>query len=167
MIIVKNDKNENHFNENLVMSAEEEEIFNLTNSYWIYNKLFDIGDDKIRHHCHITRKYRGVAHWSSKINLGLSRKIPVIFHQLRGYDSHLIIKEISKFDVNVSVIRNGLEKCMAFTINKNMIFIDSMQFMNSSLDSLLKYLSDSDFKYLSEEFSGEFLGLVKQKGLYP
>ena len=49
-------------------------------------------------------------------------------------DSHLIIKEISKFDVKVSVIPNGLEKYMIFTINTNLIFIDSMQFMNSSLD---------------------------------
>ena len=39
--------------------------------------------------------------------------------------------------------------------------------MNSSLDSLVKNLSDNDFKYLSEEFSGEFLELVKQKGVYP
>ena len=56
---------------------------------------------------------------------------------------------------------------MAFTINKNLVFIDSMQSMNSSLDSLVKNLSDNDFKYLSEEFSGEFLKLVKQKGVYP
>ena len=48
-----------------------------------------------------------------------------------------------------------------------MAFIDSMQFMNSSLDSLVKNLSDNDFKYLSEEFSDEFLKLIKQKGVYP
>ena len=39
--------------------------------------------------------------------------------------------------------------------------------MNSSLDSLVKNLSDNDFKYLSEELSGECLRLVKQKGVYP
>ena len=39
--------------------------------------------------------------------------------------------------------------------------------MNSSLDSLVKNLSDNDFKYFSEDFSGEFLKLVKQKGVYP
>ena len=94
----------------------------------------------------------------------MSKKIP---HNLRGYDSHLIIKDISKFDVKVSVIPKGLEKYMAFTINRNLVFIDSMQFMNSSLDSLVKNLLDNDFKYLSEEFSGEFLRLVKQKGVYP
>ena len=77
------------------------------------------------------------------------------------------MKEISKFDLEVSVIPNALEKYMGFTINTNLIFIDSMQFMNSTLDSLVKNLSDNDFKYLSEEFSGEFLKLVKQKGVYP
>ena len=97
----------------------------------------------------------------------MTRKIPVIFHNLRGYDSHLLIKEISTFDVKVSVIPNGLENYMAFTINTNLIFIDSMQFMNFSLDSLVKNLSDNDFKYLSEEFSGNLLKLVKEKGVYP
>ena len=56
---------------------------------------------------------------------------------------------------------------MAFTINRNSVFIDSMQFMNSSLASLVKNLKDKDFKYLSEEFSGEYLKLLKEKGLYP
>ena len=145
-----------HFNKNLINSAKEEERFQLTNSCWICDKLFDVGDDKVRAHCHITGKYSGAAHWNSNINLNLSKKIPVIFHNLRGYDSHLIIKEISQFNVKVSVIPNGLQKYMAFTINRNLIFIDSVQFMNSSLDSLVKNLSDNDFKYLSEEFSSDF-----------
>ena len=129
--------------------------------------MYDVGDDKVRDHCHITGKYRGAAHWSCNINLKLTKKIPVIFHNLKGFDSHLIMKEVSKSDVKLSVRPNGLEKYMAFTINTNLVFTDSMQFMNSSLDSLVKNLSDKDFKYLSEEFSGEFLELVKQKGVYP
>ena len=71
---------------------------------------------------------------SCNINLKLIKKIPVIFHNLRGYDSHLIMKEVGKFNVIISVIPNGLDKYMAFTINKNSDFIDNMQFMNSSLD---------------------------------
>ena len=126
-----------HFHKNLIMSAEEES-YQLSNSCWICDKLFDVGDEKVRDHCRITGKYRGSTNWSCNINLKLSKKIPVIFHNLRGYDSHLIIKEISKFDVKVSVIPNGLDKYMAFTINRNLVFIDSMQFMNSSLDSLVK-----------------------------
>ena len=155
-----------HFNKNLIMSAGKIERFQLSNNCWICDELFDVEDEKVRDHCHITEKYRGAAHWSCNINLKLSKKNPVIFHNLRGYDSHLKIKEIGQFEVKISVIPNGLEKCMAFTINRNLVFIDNMQFMNSSLDSLVKTLSDNDFKYLSEEFSGEFLKLVKQKGAY-
>ena len=64
------------------MSAEEEERFQLSSSCLICNKLFDVEDDKVRDHCHITGKYRGAAHWSCSINLELSKKIPVIFHNL-------------------------------------------------------------------------------------
>ena len=95
------------------MSAEE---LQLTNSCWICDKLFDVGDDKVRDHCHITAKYRGAAHWSCNINLKLNYKIPVIFHNLIIYGSHLIIKEIGKSDVKVSVIPHGLKKCMALTV---------------------------------------------------
>ena len=56
---------------------------------------------------------------------------------------------------------------MAFTISNNLVFINSMQFMSSSLNKLVKNLSDNDFKYLSQEFSGDLLQLVKQKGVYP
>ena len=156
-----------HFNKNLIMSAVEEERFQLSNSFWICDKLFDVGGEKVRDHCHMTRKHRGAAYWSCNINLKLTNKIPVIFHNLRGYDSNFKMKEISKFDVKVSVIPNVLEKYMAFSINTHLIFIDSIQFINSSLDSLVKNLSDNDFKCLSEEFSGEFLESVKQKGVYP
>ena len=127
------------------MSAEEEEKFQLANSCWICNTLFDVGDEKVRDQCHITGKYRGAAHFSCNANLKLSKKVPVIFHTLRGYDNHLIIKEVSKSDVNVSVTPNGLEKYMAFTINKNLVFSDSMEFMSLTLDLLVKNLSDNDF----------------------
>ena len=91
-----------------------------------------------------------------------------MFHNLRGYDNHLIMQETCKFDVKVSVIPNGLEKYMAFTINRNLVFIDSMQFMmDCPLDALVKNFSNNVFKYLSEEISGEFLELVNQKGVYP
>ena len=74
------------------------------------------------------------------------------------------MQEISKFDVELSVISNRLEKYMAFTIIKNLIFIDNMQFINSSLDVLVKNLTYNDFKHLSQEVNGNLLKLVKQKG---
>ena len=75
-------------------------------------------------------------------NFQLTKKVPVIFHNLRGYNSHLIFCELNKFDVKIRVIPNGLEKYMAFFLNKNLVLIDSMQFMNSSLDKHVKNLSD-------------------------
>ena len=56
---------------------------------------------------------------------------------------------------------------MAFFLNKNLVFIDSIQFMNFSLDKLIKNLSDIDFKYSIEEFGSESLQLLKQKSAYP
>ena len=79
----------------------------------------------------------------------------MILHNLESYDSHLIFKELSKFNCRVSVIPNGLEKYMSFTLNGNIVFIDSMLFLNSSLDEFVKNLGSEDFKYLSEVFSGE------------
>ena len=86
---------------------------------------------------------------------------------MRGYDSHLILSELDKSDVKISVIPDGLEKYMALLLNKNVFFIDSTQFMNFSLDKLVKNLSDEDFKYLVEEFGSENLELLKQKDAYP
>ena len=56
---------------------------------------------------------------------------------------------------------------MGLTLNKNSVFINSMLFTNSSLDKLVKNLSDKNFKYLSEEYSNEQLKLAKEKGIYP
>ena len=74
---------------------------------------------------------------------------------MKGYDSHLIFSELNKFNVKINVIPNRLEKLMAFFLGKNLVFIDSMQFMNSSLDKLVKNLVDEDVKYLVKEFGSE------------
>ena len=68
---------------------------------------------------------------------------------------------LHKFDIKISVIPNGLEKYIAFLLGKNLVFIDSMQFINSSLDKLVKNLSDENFKYLVEEFGSEILEILK------
>ena len=127
-----------YFNKKLIMSAKEEEISQSSNKCWICNNLFDLVDEKVRDHCHIFGKLRGAAHFSCNANFKITKKVSVIFHNLRGYDGHLIMKEINNFDVIIDVIPNGLEKYMAFIINRNLVFIKSMQFMNSSLDSLVK-----------------------------
>ena len=156
----KSDKK--YFNKNLVISEEDEQRFQSSNKCWICDKLFYVGDNKVKDYCHVTEKYRGSAHWSCSFNLKLTKNVPAIIHNLKGYDSHLIMQEIGQFDV----LPNGLEEDMAFTINSNFAFIDSMKFMNSSLDSLVKHLSYSDFKYLSARFIGDLLELVKHKCIH-
>ena len=62
----------------------------------------------------MTSKFRGAAQWKFNINLHITKKVPVIFHNSKGYDSHLIFCEPDKFDVKIGIISNGLEKCMTF-----------------------------------------------------
>ena len=146
----------------MIISEKEEHLFQQSNICWICEKLIDNDDKKVRDHCHVTEKFKGAAHWSCNINLQLTKKVPIIFHNLKCYDSHLIFCELNK-----SVVTNGLEKYMTFFLNKNLVFIDSMQFMNSSLNKFVKNLSDEDFKYLIEEFGSKNLKPLNQKGAYP
>ena len=120
-----------HFNKNLIMTEEEEKQFQSSNTCWICKELIDDGNENVRDHFHKTGKFKDAAHWSSNINLQLTKKFPVIFHNLRGYDSHLIFDEINKSDVKIDVIPNWIRK------------IDSIQF---SLEKLVKNLSENDFK---------------------
>ena len=83
------------------MSAEDEERFKSGNKRWICDKIFDVGDNKAKDHCHVTEKYKDSTQWSCNINLKLTKKVPVICHNLRGCDSHLIMQEIGKFDAKV------------------------------------------------------------------
>ena len=61
----------------------------------------------------------------------------------------------------------GQKNTWYFFLDKSLVFFDSMQFMNFSLDKLVKNLSDEDFKNLVEEFGSKNLELLKQKGVYP
>ena len=74
------------------------------------------------------------------------------------------MQEVGKFNVQVNVILNGLGKYMSFTINDQLSFIDSFQFL--SLNNLVKNLNKNDFEYLSQEFNN-VLDLVTKKGFYP
>ena len=107
-----------HFNKNLMMGEKEEHLFQQSNSCWICKKLIDNDEEKVRDHCHVTGKFRGAAHWNCNINFQLTKKVPVIFHNLRGYDSHLIFNELDEFNVKISVKPNGLGKYIAFFLIK-------------------------------------------------
>ena len=118
-------------------------------------------DVKVRGHCHITGKYRGSAHRDCNINVKLNYKSPAVFHNLKNYDSHLIMQELGKFNLKIIVIPHGLEKYMSFCISSKLSFIDSFQFLSSSFHSLDKNWDQDDFKYLSQEFDNNVLDLVK------
>ena len=133
---------------------KKEKQFQSSNICWISEKFIDDDDEKVTDHCHVTGKFRGAAHWGCNINLQLTKKVHVIFH---NYDSYLIFNELNKFDVKIEVIPNRLEKSMTFFLNKNLVFIDSMEFMNSSLKKLVKNLWENDFKFLTEEFGSKKL----------
>ena len=81
------------------------------------------GDIKVRDHCHITGKYGGSGHGDYNINIKLNHKIPIVFHNLKNCDYHLILQELVKFNLKINVIPNGLEKYMCFNINDKLFLI--------------------------------------------
>ena len=102
----------------------------------------------MRDHCPITEKYRGAAHNACNLKLRIypsKTKVPVVFHNLRGYDGHLILSALGKSEATegqkISCIPNNIEKYMAFGVGQ-LQFIDSLQFMNSSLDKLTANTSE-------------------------
>ena len=147
-------------------------------------KKYTDEDIRVRDHCHITGKYRGSAHQECNLKIRVNPeevKIPVIFHNLRGYDSHFIMQEIGAIvkeytyknkkgeeqRMNINAIPNNMEKYMAFMLGNHLTFIDSFQFMSSSLDKLVSNLPRHSLKYTSKRFEGEKLDLMARKGVYP
>lgn len=132
----------------------------------------------VKDHCHFTGKYRGAAH--SRCNLDYNNInnnklfIPVVFHNLKGYDSHFIIKELHRFEINprdrmdISVIPNNMERFISFSLftRNKLRFIDSFAFMASSLAKLTANLEPDDFSYINDEFDND-ISLLTKKGIYP
>ena len=86
-----------HFNKQLNMTKSDEQEFQRAKACHICDKQYTDDDIRVRDHCHITGKYRGSAHQDCNLKLRIESdkiKIPVIFHNLRGYDSHFIMQEI-------------------------------------------------------------------------
>ena len=172
------------FNKPLRMTKEDEKEFQKAKECHICNKKYTDKDIRVRDHCHITGKYRGSAHQECNLKLRVNPeevKIPVIFHNLRGYDSHFIMQEIGaivknhaytnkkgeKCQMNINAIPNNMEKYMAFMLGNHLTFIDSFQFMSSSLEKLVSNLPRKLFKYTSQVFEGDEFDLMVKKGVYP
>ena len=173
-----------HFNKPLVMTEKNKLDFESSNNCHICKKRYSEKDIRVRDHCHITGNYRGSAHQDCNLKLRLSPsniQIPVFFHNLRGYDSHFIMQQIGEIakkhvyknkkgeecQMDINCIPNNMEKYMAFMLGKHLLFLDSFQFMSSSLDNLTKNLPDDAFIFTQQEFTDEEFNLMKQKGTYP
>ena len=139
--------NNKYFNKPMRLTKKDQQDFKTADECHICNKKYSEKDIHVRDHCHITGKYRGSAHQDCNINF----KLTDIFHNLRGYDSHFIMQEIGKFKLDVYVIPNNMEKYMAFMLEKHLIFIDSFQFMSSSLVKLVSNLPNEAFKYTKKK----------------
>ena len=125
------------------MTKEDNEDFKNSSKCSIRDNDFIDIDVKVRDHCPITGKYSLI--FLNSYNLKLNHKIPIVFHNLRNYGCHLVMQELGKFNLKISVIPNGLEKYMSFTVNNKLSFIDSFQFPGYSLDTLVKNLNKDDF----------------------
>ncbi|KAL4101125.1 hypothetical protein QTP88_021145 [Uroleucon formosanum] len=144
---------------------------------------------KVRDHDHLTGEYRGAAHSICNLNYQNPRFIPIVFHNLSGYDAHLFIKEFGNDNKRIKLIPNNEEKYISFSkmmprkvtrkgkeivIYTELRFIDSFKFLPSSLDKLTNNLRNDSklnlrnkFKELSKYFPEKHLDLVTRKLAYP
>ena len=152
-------------------------------------KKFSLKDRKVRDHCHYTGKYRGAAHSSCNLRYRIPDYIPVIFHNLAGYDAHLFIKELAKHTTKIGVIAKNTENYILFSVKVEvdkfidkarktalnekskeieLRFIDSFKFMSSSLDSLVNNLAKGGHEFWGfEKHNSKQKELLIRKGVYP
>ena len=136
------------------LTSNQNERYKKSKRCHICFRPFTLKDPKVRDHCHYTGNYRGAAHRNCNLQYKILSYIPIVFHNLSGYDAHLFIKELAAsggskmevvaknkedyitFSIRVAVDKyidkNGVEKEKEIELR----FIDSFKFMSSSLDSL-------------------------------
>ena len=141
----------------MIFTEEDIKHFNNASDCWICGE--ELGNDRVRDHCHFTGRYRGSAHNKCNLKYRKPKNIPVFFHNLSGYDSHLFIKKLASPDKNENIdcIPNNEEKYISFSktivtgqyTNKKgeiknktfkIVFKDSLKFMSSSLETLVNNL---------------------------
>ena len=166
----------------MIFTEEDTKHFNNASDCWICGE--ELGNDRVRDHCHFTGRYRGPAHNKCNLKYRKPKNISVFFHNLSGYDSHLFIKKLGtpNKNENIDCIPNNEEKYISFSktivtgqyTNKKgkvkdktfkIVFKDSLKFMSSSLGALVNNLPA--FKNLLNYFTPKQTELLKQKGFYP
>ena len=121
--------------------------------------------DAVKDHYHITGEFRGATHSACNKELKINPKtmpIPVVFHNLKGYDAHHLMQAVSSYKNDLTCIANKMEKYITFTMG-NLKFIDSLSFLLSSLDNLAKSTPREKLKR-TKTLGSE---LLFKKGIYP
>jgi hypothetical protein len=130
---------------------------------------------KVRHHCHVTGKYLGA--WCRKCNVLEGKnhfKLVVYFHNLRGYDSHMIIRygltEITKLhgkqgSIEQFIFCKSSEKLFSFQFG-HFVFRDSLLHLGYSLERAVDNLIKSQYTFPISEKLG-LHPILRQKGIYP
>ena len=144
----------------------------------------ELKEDKVRDHCHFTGQYRGAAHNKCNLQCRKPMVLPVIFHNLQGYDAHLFIKQLARLEGDLSCIPSTEEKYISFSksikvgeyyshkldkmmdINFEIRFLDSFKFLQTSLANLVSNLSKEDFHNTNHVFKKN-VDLLTRKGVYP
>ncbi|XP_050508970.1 uncharacterized protein LOC126886162 [Diabrotica virgifera virgifera] len=158
------------------MTSQQESDFHAATHCHICEQRFSLDDKKVRDHNHLTpeHNYRGAAHEGCNINYKDAHTIPVIFHNLSGYDAHFIVNDIAtQIKGPVDLLPITKEKYISFTKHLNdarikFRFIDSFRFLASSLDKLSSYLTE--YPNLRSQYTSlpeENFHLLTKKGIMP
>lgn len=140
-----------------------------TNCY-LCNNMFTETNFKVHDHDHLTGCYRGPACNNCNINYKLPKFIPVVLHNLSGYDSHFIVPELGRDNGSIDVLATSFEKFISFSKAVGKIklrFVDSLRFMSSSLMKLVENLQTKDLVESSKTVQSDKLELVLRKGVFP
>ena len=151
--------------------AEEKSFQEATRCCICKNKLYKA---RVRDHCHLSGVYRGASHIDCNLKYKQPKSIPVIFHNSKNYDTHMLMTRLGKLENHrIVVIPNTMEKYIAFQLIKNncpvkLIFMDSLQFLPSSLEKLVQAQNPDQFNLLKENFPPTTnFNLLLRKGVYP
>jgi hypothetical protein len=158
------------------MTALEKEAFKYSKLCHICKNAVTKFDIKVRDHCHITGNYRGPAHLFCNLNYQIPQDIPVIIHNLKNFDSNLILKELNqKYFKQCKILPKTTEKFLSFSLD-SIKFLDSFQFLSVSLETLVDNLksSNGEFRITRKIFEKRFgklndkkFNLLLRKGVYP
>ena len=131
---------------NMRLTPTDRASFAAADKCWVCGGEKEQGEKFVRDHDHITGKYRGAAHNRCNLLANIipaNYKLPVFFHNLSGYDAHLIISKASqKLYGRITCIPKTSERFISFEVGK-LVFKDSANFTQASLSTLVKNLVDT------------------------